>query len=143
MSQFVWTFSGGKPVQEVTSVPLVNNTALTIDKTVPAGKIWLLKSIKIVNPDDVGRSVTVVIYKEVAKTNTLDLIISGITITAAATRMLPSFIATSWASSSGLFKDKMMVAGNVLSITWAAGGASAGGTDADGLIVEYLEIDAP
>jgi len=147
LSQFTWTFPGGKPKQEVTEVVLVNNVQKIIDITVPTGKIWILLRTKIVNCDDVGRNITVSKYKEAGKTNLIASFIRGIAVGASAVVYIPNpYVQATIASAipdTILQNPEIFVAGNTLSITWAAGGASTGATDADGLVIEYLEIDAP
>lgn len=143
MSQFAWTFQGGIPKQEVTSITLVNNVAFTEDVTVPAGKQWLLTNIKIINPDDVTRNISITIYKEAAKTNVLFLLLSAVAFTATSLRNLPSAIPAALSPSHNLIPPIELVAGNVINILWAAGGASTGATDADALVICYKEIDTP
>lgn len=139
-NQFAWTFPAGNIHQEVTSVPLVNNTELIIDVSVPTGKIWFLLGVKAVNGDDVARDITIVIYKEAAKTNLLKTLNYANT---------ADGVSLQWPASNnsatlvGMYSPQILVAANKISITWAAGGASTGATDADGLIIEYLEIDTP
>lgn len=132
-------FLGGvPPKQEVVEVVLVNNTAKAIDVEVPDGKIWLLLSIKMVNPDNVTRVIYVSWYKESAKTNLIGTLCYASTTTGGS---------LTWPNTQ---EDALHIQcwfpcilknGNVLSFNWAAGGVSAGGTDADGLVYTYLEID--
>ena len=51
MSQFAWTFPGGKKQIQKSPAPVAGNVATTI--TVPAGKIWLLLNIKMILTTDV------------------------------------------------------------------------------------------
>lgn len=130
---------GGELVQDVTSVVLVNNTTKTIDKTVPDNRKWIILSIRAMNPDDVQRNITITKFKEAAKTNTIKRY--NVAATAASSLLQwPSgpFTAAFARKSSAPFE--VLVTGNTIEIVWVAGGASAGGTDADGLIVEYLEV---
>lgn len=138
MSQFAWTFPAGNIHQEVTSITLVNNTAKTEEVLVPTGKIWLLMFIKMTNSDDVQRTLSCNLWLETAKTNLL-------------ARMF--YVATGAAGSTywpggetdieGEVGTLILVGGNKLECTWAAGGASTGAVDADGLVMCYLEIDVP
>jgi hypothetical protein len=124
--------------QAVSSVTLVNATAKTIDTPIPTGERWLLLSIKLTNPDDVQRFVTASIYKEAAKTNIVTAV-QSYTVAAAATGVFPSTTASvGYQGSSG--SGVLLKAGNVLSVIWSSGGASAGGTDADGLVITYLRF---
>jgi hypothetical protein len=143
-----WTFPGGKLKQEVTSLTLVNNTAKTIDIPVPTGKLWVLHILKVVNADDVGRTIEVVVYKEAAKTNIIAILISAWPVdplgTAAYTDTFIWPVADHFYSTNAKSNLTMLLTeGNVISITINAGGASSGGTDADGIVISYLETDAP
>lgn len=142
MSQFVWTFPGGKLKQPVTSLTLVNNTEKVEDIAVPTGKIWVLLSVKARNPDDVTRDISVRTYKEAAKTNQISILTTQ-TVVPASVVQWPNTDPSSLYRQIPSVPAELLAAGNVLEITWAAGGASAGGTDADGLVIAYLEIDAP
>lgn len=140
MTTFALVFQGGKLNQQVTSVTLVNNTAKTIDTTVPAGKRWLLLGIKMNNSDSVARDVSMRIYKQAAKTNLVHELGIFSAVAAGATRVWPNVV-TGVHFSQAWFPI-ILEAGNTIQTQWATGGASAGGTDADGLVVEELEIDA-
>mgnify|MGYP005807211317 CR=1 FL=1 len=135
------TFPGGKFVQDITSVTLVNATTLNIAKTVPAGKRWLLISIKALNPDNVDRVVTFSIYYEVALTNLLrTLNTESLTAAGAEALQWPAVGTAPTHTTSPEWCLVLMAPGNTLNIQWLTGGASAGATDADGLILEYLEL---
>ncbi|MFH1327294.1 MAG: hypothetical protein ABIH76_00340 [Candidatus Bathyarchaeota archaeon] len=127
--------------QEVTSVTLVNNTAKTEDVTVPQGERWLLLGAKLANPDDVARVVGIDIYKEAAKTNLLRQLFQ-FSANASTSRQWPSWPSGS-TSGSCTFQFALVIldAGNTLKCFWEAGGASAGGVDADGLVIEYLKVE--
>jgi hypothetical protein len=134
------TFPGGNFQQAVTSITLVNNTAKTEDVTVPAGKRWVLQSIKVTNPDNVTRTIQGVLYKEAGKTNHIAQILKVTNLAASGRHQAPH---DSPAQALDTFHDvrgRILAAGNTISIIWATGGASAGGTDADGLVIEYLEL---
>lgn len=132
-------FDAGEPKQPVTSVTLVNNTAKTVDTTVPAGKKWKFNSIKITNPDDVARTVDFLFYKEAAATN-LILTLDATSVGAAGTLQFPRYAAS--ASLHTFPVVHTLIAGNIIRVTWRAGGVSAGGTDADGLVTTYREVPA-
>lgn len=141
MSQFAWTFPGGKLKQEVTQVVLVNNVAKTVDTSVPAGKLWLLLSIKLNNSDDVTRDMHIKVFKEAAKTNLVHPLVSAAAVAAGADLVWPNNV-----SAGGVHNISfpcILVAGNKIECYWEAGGASAGATDVDGLVMSYSEIDAP
>lgn len=140
-----WTFPGGKLKQEVTSVVLVNNTLKVIDTTVPAGKQWKLIGVKALNIDDVDRTVTINVYKEAGKTNLLRELNKGALGANAGEHLhWPSEgVSTGEADHTSQWADIPLVPGNTINVQWAAGGASTGATDADGLVIEYLEIDTP
>jgi len=130
----------GKIVQSVTSITLVNNTAKTVNVTVPSGKRWLLLSLKMGQPDNVQRTLTVDKYKEAAKTNFMGPLVT-VGLGVGILQLWPTNDAVHTIRNIACNPAEIMHDGNTLAITWAAGGASAGGTDADGLVYEYLEID--
>lgn len=131
-------------VQLVTSVEVVNNTAKTIDVTVPANQEWMIQHIKIVNPDDVSRVTTIIAYIEAAKTNILAELMS-LTMTTLQTIYWAHNELTTSATKLIEMTSQMpltLIAGNTISFVWASGGASTGATDADGLVVAYRRIGA-
>lgn len=133
-------FHAGKKEIAVTSVTLVNNTAKTIDTVVPASEKWQLLNIKVVNCDDVARNVTVIHYKEAAKTNLVKVFGYIAALGAAGVFNMPS--STTAISDKLTFwtAPQILHAGETISVIWAAGGASTGATDADGLVIEYLRL---
>lgn len=133
-----WTFPAGQIHQEVTSLTLVNNTSKTVDVAVPAGKVWMLLGVKITNPDDVNRDCSISLYKEAAKTNLLRILAAD-TLAAGATLTYPNSV-TGEKSEQNLYSPHPLAAGNILSLLWTTGGASTGGTDADGIMLEYQEV---
>lgn len=140
--QFVRTFPGGELKQEVTSLTLVNATTKNLNISVPAGKQWILISIRMVNADDVNRLCWVTLYKEVAKTNVLLDNLLNSTLGATAAQIWPNQqTTTTVVNVANLPMLLVLKAANTLSFTWASGGASTGATDADGLVVTYLELD--
>ena len=128
--------------QEVTSVTLVNNTQKTVDVTVPQGERWLLLWWNVTNPDDVVRNMTVSLYKELAKTNVLAKLLYKANVAAASVERfgMPHYKPTVAAENLTDYPI-LLAAGNTISFVWSAGGASAGGTDADGLIYCYLKVE--
>lgn len=126
-------------VQLVTSITLVNNTAKTQDITCPAGKRWVLLSFQVTNRDDVSRDITAYKYKEAAKTNLIKNYILGQTVTTLTSVMYPSKALSDYKEMEHTLD--IYDEGNTLSVYWAAGGASTGIVDADGLVLEYLETD--
>lgn len=135
---FAFIFLGGKKKIDVTSLTLVNNTDKNVKVTVPAGKRWLLINIKITNPDNVIRIGQIAHYKETALTNAVKSLLYK---SMAANEVL-NF--PSYSTDTGVTTQNQLLIldeGETLSFNWYAGGASAGGTDADGIVVEYLEID--
>lgn len=134
----------GRHIQEPTSVVLVNNTAKTILVTVPVGQRWKLLGVRITNIDDVTRDVTVIIYKEAAKTTILRCLMLEAALAASAAEDLlwPSErIDTDDHIEASNAHEIILSAGNTIEVVWATGGASTGATDADGLVVDRLEAD--
>lgn len=143
MSDMKFVGPGGEPVDNLTSVVLLNNTAKTIDITVPAGKKWMFDFITLGNPDDVLRNVNVLLFKEAAKTNTYGFMRSG-NIAAGVNVNIGIFIPSTGETRLTLHSSMRVVypAGVTWNFIWSAGGASAGGTQADGLIVYVEEYPA-
>jgi len=143
MAQMAWTRHAGQKKNNITSVTLVNNTLKTIDVTVPSGKQWLLLSIRVVNSDDVTRAISVLRYQEAGKTNLLDSIVVE-DVGAGGFQQMPNRVtgnaATIGRYSRGAHMPTVMDGGETISVIWAAGGASTGATDADGLVIEILEV---
>lgn len=140
---FKWTFPGGKIESNITSIVLANNTSKTTKLTVPTGKIWLLYWISLTNPDDVVRDVIIMLYEETALTNVLTPLFAkaAMDASAAVRYVWPNAHVSGYLSNPGY--PLILKADQTIAVTWAAGGASAGGTDADGLIAQIREIDAP
>jgi len=133
-------FQGGKKVISVTSITLANNTAKTVDITVPTIKRWLLLSAKMTNPDNVTRNAYMFHYKESTKTNFVKTLTTASNLASGAGLQYPN--SETGVINKAPFPQVIILDPNeTLVFTWDAGGASAGGTDADGLIVEYMEID--
>lgn len=134
-----FTRPAGEHKQEVTSITLVNNTAKTELVTVPAGKQWILLAVKMSNIDDVNRVLSLNVWKESAKTNFLRTLQKA-SVAQNASMLWPTGESTT--DETNIFCLVLLAAGNTLECVYAAGGASAGGVDADGLVVEYLELEA-
>jgi hypothetical protein len=130
---FAESFPSGQPYASITSITLVNNTSKTQDITVPTDTLYYLQSIKATNPDDVARTITIALYNEAAKTNKI-LVLLSTSIGAAGEINWPSSV-TGSVAQSGLPNKLLLGPFMTISVTWSAGGASAGGTDADGLVV--------
>jgi len=133
----------GRIVDNLTSVVLVNNTAKTIDITVPANRRWVLYFIKAVNNDDVNRNITVSLYKEAAKTNLLaNLGYKAAVLANGGSITIPSHVPAAIESLNiNAAFPLPLDHGHTISVTWATGGASTGSTDADGLAVYVKEYD--
>lgn len=127
------TFPGGRPDAIVTSVTLVNNTVKTLDNAVPTDEVWKLINIKATNPDDVARVIAFSIYKEAAATNHV-CTLSSQSRNAAAQLNWPNTEASALSVPPYNF-EIVLGPGWIIRTVWATGGASAGGTDADGLVV--------
>jgi hypothetical protein len=142
MSNRVIAFAtpAGRLVQDVTSLTVVNATSKTQDFSVPQGKRWILVSIKCTNPDDVARVISFTIYKEAAKTNDIALLYSA-SVNAASRLHYPNSGSGSQGFLEGTAMPYPLESGNTISVVLASGGASAGGTDADGIVLCYWEID--
>lgn len=138
--EIIPTMLGGRLVQKVVSITLANNTGLLEHTNVPANKRWLLLGIKVNNPDDVARYVVIFKYKEAARTNLIRMLAINTALGANAELCWPNTDADITIGSPANHTE-IFVGGNVLTVNWVAGGASAGGTDADGLVIEYIEYD--
>jgi len=139
MTDQVYVFQGGRHVISVTSVTLVDNTAKEILITVPSGKRWMLLSVRMVNDDDVARTATCFKYKEVAKTNVSSRLISQ-SLNQFQYAQWPNAIADIDVRGQPTQPTEIMSEGHTLSCQWSDPGASTGSVDADGLVIEYLEM---
>ena len=130
----------GLKLNNITSVVLVNATTKTIDLTPAAGKRWWLIASRMVNADDVQRSCHVIAYQEAAATNRLYTIIGANALAAAAQQVFPSPAHSASDEVGALAIPNHCIEGaEMLRYTWTTGGASTGGTDADGLSLVVLE----
>ena len=132
MTDTIFTYPAGLKFKTTVPVTLVNNTQKVEEVAPAAGKRWLLLNIKLTNSDDVAREIEIITLDTV---DVLSLLWTDAAVGAGAVKNWPD-IDYPWhpVILDGTVGDK-------LRITWAAGGASAGGTDADGLVVQALEID--
>lgn len=138
----IHTMLGGRLIQEVTSVTLANNTAYNVYNAVPAGKRRILLSFRVMNPDNVARAVTVSKFKEVARTNEIKRVVYVAALGASGGILQwPLGANTQSEARESNRPFELYNENNVLAIQYAAGGASAGGTDADGIVIEWLEFD--
>lgn len=135
---FAETFPSGTVKTSVTSITLVNNTAKTQDVTVPTDTKWIIETIRAVNPDDVARFINVEIWRESAKTVRIATL-TGLSTGALGAIQFPNNDDLTASISNSPFV-LVLGAGMTISVTWSAGGASAGGTDADGLVILYREL---
>lgn len=148
----------GKLKQEVTSITLANNTEKKQKHTCPTGKRQLILNVKMTNPDNVTREFAVEKWVEAAETSLIKYMVvrdilagevlnwpgypfwdlAGTDTTAAWTATMEH--GDNQAQALPVFPE-ILEEGNTLSCRYKAGGASAGGTDADGLVIELLEVD--
>lgn len=135
---FAQTFPSGSIKTKVQSVTLVNNTAKTQDISVPTDTEWCIESIKMANGDNVDRNGTILLYQTSSKTNLIAYILFA-TITAGAQIMIPNNDDLGSAMANNK-QQWILGAGETLSFIWAAGGASAGATDADAIVIKYREL---
>lgn len=132
----------------IVSVTVVNNTTYTRDITVPAGQRWRLLWSTLRNPDDVTRNAQINLFLEAAKTNHIAFLAYYNALDAASIQALhvPANKFSTEASDIvyrflGLTAYPIeLEAGWTLEYQLEAGGASAGGTDADGIIYVYKRV---
>ena len=140
-SPLTYTFQGGRLYQEVVSITLANNTVFILNHNIPAGKRRVLLSYKLTNPDDVARTVRVKKFKDTARTIKIKELAAYAGLGAAGEAQWPHGVPSAGEQKEGARPVELFEFPNVLQFTWEAGGASAGGTDADGLVIEWLETD--
>lgn len=126
------TFPAGQIVASVNSVTLANNTLKSTDYTVPTDTEWEVQSIRVNNPDDVARTVGITL-KDSSGNNIL--VLESTSVAASGTVQVPNNVVDK--SKSTAFTKFSLGAGMVINVVWAAGGASSGGTDADGVVILY------
>lgn len=121
----------GRLVTNEASSTLVNNTALTRTVTVPTNARWRFHGGHAFQADDVARTLTVVADDGTAGQHLGLWLADSI---AAATRAYFPFAPA--ASTRSIMSPMMLEEGDRILITWAAGGASAGGTARSSLNVQ-------
>lgn len=139
-TNFSWTFPGGRLVQDVQSLTLVNNTQKTLQVAPGAYKRYIILNVKAVNCDDVARNITATKYQDAAKTIVVKTLYT-VARNAGSTFNWPNSTTGEVGTCPMSCKSEILENPNVLQISWSAGGASTGATDADGLVIEYLEMD--
>jgi len=129
----------GRKVIDITSLTLVNNTAKTIDITCGANNRWILKSILQKNCDDIQRNCYVT--HKTAAGITIVFLIQGNALVALAEQNWPSLALVDLTEVGNPGFDYILEATEFIRLAWDAGGASTGATDADGVIVQVMEMD--
>lgn len=140
-SKLEYIYPGGILKTIITSVTLVNNVAFQILQTVPAGRRRILLGVRMVNCDSVARVLRMDLYNEAALTNLIKAL-EYVSIATTAALQWPDFRSNNTAPDMSPMDHLVILdPGHTLALTWAAGGASAGGgPDADGCVVQYLEV---
>lgn len=135
MAGLIHIFPGGTIEDNEASTALVNNTAATRTITVPARRVWLIYGGYVVNKDNVARNIEVVLKNSGDKV----LIVLATKASVASDSYL-TFPNTE--SSEKNFGRNLIIAdsGMKITITWSAGGASAGGTARSSLVVQELVV---
>lgn len=136
-NKFALTFPSGSVESSIQTVTLVNNTAKTLTYTVTDDTMVVIQTISVTNPDDVARTVTITLWNESAKTNRL-AILEQDSVGASGIMHYPN-LETAGGGSTGFIRNAgfplLLKAGMTIEVVWAAGGASSGGTDADGFAI--------
>lgn len=114
----------GSIVSNEADSTLVNNTALTRTITVPANARWKLYGGDVLNGDDVSRNLSVAVDDG---TDRIFTYVVGSALGVSARHAYPFDTGGSITELSAI-GPVPLVAGDRVRITWAAGGASAGGT---------------
>jgi hypothetical protein len=118
----------------------VNNTAKTVDKTVPAGKKWFLHALGCQNGDSVNRALQVKILD--ASGNEVDRLVD-VTNTAGQILFLPRpYQGESQATclSNWWMGGVPLPEGWTVRFVWATGGVSAGGTGFASIMREEIDV---
>ncbi len=128
---------GAKKQNNVTNVVLVNNTAKTIDLSPGAGIRWLVLNARQVNGDNVNRNVNMT---HIIGSFTLKQMIQNNSLATGEPQHYPSLAHASGQETAGVWNPIIVEGAEFIRSVWAAGGASAGFDDADGLVLEVLEM---
>lgn len=130
---FAETYPSGYIVTSINSVTVANNTAKSETFTVPDDTVWVVDSIRAVNPDDVARDIYIRWFKESALTNKISNLMFGAS-GAGGDIVWPNTAAIG-ASYNENPPSIVMSAGETIEIYFAAGGASTGGTLANSIVI--------
>lgn len=122
----VFSFPAGFYSDNVTSIVLVNNTAKTQFLTVPTGKAWMILGGIVHNGDDVARNVSVVI--RTSSDVWLQVLYDATSVAAGAEKQFPTSDMADGSVGPSAY-PVMAFSGEKVKFTYAAGGASAGGTE--------------
>lgn len=134
VSELLWR---GRIVSNYNEDILVNNAAKTRTLTVPANKRWLLAGVgHLLNGDDVTRNCKAEVFDESDKF--ICNLLRNQAITAAAIVHIPNMEEND--EQARVVFPFFLYEGWYVKITWAAGGASAGGTATSALPI--LEIES-
>lgn len=124
----------------VRSITVGNNNVVEEDVTVPAAERWKILCVKMQNPDNVAR----VCYVRHYTTAALAVHIRPLIWISVPTGDLATFPNNVTGHSDlPAWCDVILDEGETLQCVWSPGGASAGGTAAAGLVVEYLVSRMP
>jgi hypothetical protein len=136
---FAETYPSGSIKATPTSVTLVNNTAKTVLITVPSDTVWVIQSIRVTNPDNVTRDTYLRLWKEVGMTTKIaNLYYAALNTVTDFMYPNPNAVGNTYMEQPA--ENLVLGPGMTLEIYYAAGGASAGGTDAYGIVVFYREL---
>lgn len=101
----------------------VNNTALSVEITVPENEIWFLSVLTAKNGDSVDRNLTVTTRYYEHGTASIERLASAVTVASGGYGTAPHFIDDSPQTQRQIW----LLGGETIRVQWAAGGASAGG----------------
>jgi len=137
MSQFAWTFPGGKKtIQKAAAI--VGNVTTT--KTVPAGKLWLLLNISVILTADgnAANRYVKVETQDAANVNKFTNTSNVIVATEVKTKNFSQALGTVGGNINGLGLQLLEATEDV--VIYITDGLVG---DAYDYLLEYLEIDAP
>jgi len=129
------TASEGRIVDNFATTVLGNNDTVTRTITIPANRRWWVYGGLLFNADNVARNITVNIYN--ASAQRIGIIFPTQAVGAAGYVSYPNTLnsATQWAVCLLALK-----AGDYITITWTAGGASAGGSAISSCIAQEVIV---